>query len=161
MDQLWNKNGKQTLTEEEQTYFSFCFVRHPVERVTSAYSMLANWELTSPNKEPHQDHKSKTISEYVQKVLTNEMPVFHQCEFLPFKNGKPQIDFIGKFHNLKEDWAILQQKFDLRDLTSNNRSQGLKYTKTVADLTNEEIQALEEKYADDMEAFGFVSKLEA
>lgn len=79
-----------------------------------------------------------------------------QCNYLP---PIDQIDFIGRFDNILEDWAFLQEKFNLNDLPMKNRTKGLKNTKTASDLSQEQLELLEERYADDMKAFEFKSYL--
>lgn len=138
----------EDITEEEKSYFSFTFVRHPVDRVLSQLSMMANWEEIGVKSD------TKDSTQQLSDFIENERLIISQCDYLPPIN---QINFIGRFDRLLEDWAVLQEQFNLNDLPMKNRSKDLKNTKTAIDLSHEQLKFLEATFADDMNAFGFES----
>ena len=45
----------------------------------------------------------------------------HQINMLADKNGKLQMDFIGKFENLQEDWDYICTKLGIKNKELSNR----------------------------------------
>jgi len=101
---------KEELGEEiYNEYFKFAFVRNPWDRLVSEFYwakkntsesyMGSNQQFEDIVK----DLENGDIAKYHQRLKT-------QCSFLKNEQGKIDVDFLGRFENLKEDWIYLSDQ---------------------------------------------------
>lgn len=87
-------------------YYKFAFVRHPVDRIFSAYKFRGYAYFCSFEK----------FTERALKRLKNENWFFaNQTSFLTDDNGYINIDFIGKFENLNSDFEKICEALNIED----------------------------------------------
>jgi chondroitin 4-sulfotransferase 11 len=124
---------------ELREYFKFTFVRNPWDRFVSAYFYLKEVR-NNPNHEwPSDIWKSNvinddfdTFSEFLESRLWTRHRWFHfypQYDFIVNGHNK-DIDFIGRFENLQEDFNKVCNHIGLppRELVPTNVSKHKHYT---------------------------------
>lgn len=103
-----------------ESYFSFCFVRNPWDRVVSAFSYLSQGGSNLLDKFNSMIYLSKYQGQFERFVKgelgENDSAVFHQMHFRPQykyvcdKDGKIAVDFVGKYENLEEDFGKIHEE---------------------------------------------------
>ena len=134
-------------------YFTFSFVRNPWDKMVSQYN------YTIAKRKDLLDHigitKSASFEEYINCVSSTEIFVQwdQQYKFL-YINKKCVVDFIGRFENLQEDFNVVCNKIGIpqQQLPHKNATKHKHYTEYYDDETR---QIVAEKYAKDIEYFGY------
>ena len=149
-----------------QDYFSFAFVRNPVDRFVSAYNYLkAGGDGINDGVGQDWVQRYPDINTFVQQALTPEYiyrgPVIHFRPQYLFvcddRCGAPRVDFIGRFEQLLEDYAEVQARLeDPTPLVHTNAtpSKGLSKT-TSTELSEASKNHLVQIYATDFEWFDY------
>lgn len=145
--------------EDVSEYFKFSFVRNPYERAVSDWKFLRGGG--------NEKCRSKTFLKYLnrdgyfKRMLSNQKDrstridhTYRQYDFIYDKNGNCLIDFIGRFENLQEDFNVVCEKIGIPrlNLPHLNKSNHKHYTEYYDDETK---QIVAEKYAKDIEYFGY------
>ena len=100
-------------------YFSFAFVRHPIDRFISAYDyLMAGGDGRQDAVGQDWVQRYPDINAFCQQALTPDFihrgPVIHFRPQYLFvcddRCGAPQVDFIGRFEQLTTDYAKVQQR---------------------------------------------------
>jgi hypothetical protein len=114
------------------SYFKFAFVRNPWDRLVSAFHYLkrGGWEEDGDWFIRELGH-FKDFDEFVKGWMTKDniwkreyfRPQYH---YILERKGKLQIDFIGFFENLEEDFGYITKRLgvDRQLLKSNKGNQG-------------------------------------
>jgi hypothetical protein len=133
-------------------YFSWSFVRNPWDRLVSTYT----------NKIINKHHggigndwsKLTSFKDFILKIeksdITNvDRHIRSLHTFFP-----EDIDFIGKLENFQQDFDIICDKIGIpkQKLPHNNKTKHKHYTEYYNDETR---QIVAEKYAKDIEYFGY------
>lgn len=149
-----------------QKYFKFTFVRNPYTRLLSAYRFLKQGGFNSKDKLWAEQHLSdfNTFGEFVEGWLTDisVMDYIHfrpQCTFVCDRAFVPEVDFIGRFENIDEDFREICKRLNIsRELKKHNQSRNTnEYWRTAY---SEETRAkVYELYRKDFEIFGYSSEL--
>ncbi len=167
----WNKEHKfwmhhatmQQINElyekDVSNYFKFSFVRNPYERAISDWKFLRG----SSNKK----WRSKTFLKYLncdgyfKRMLSGKKNkstridhIYRQYDFLYDKDGKCLVDFIGKTENLQEDFNIICDKIGIQQQKLPHKKK-LNYRNYTEYYDDETMQIVTEKYAKDIEYFGY------
>lgn len=85
--------------------FTIGFVRHPKDRVEASLNTVL-----------------KTL-DHPQKVWRYTLDDPHVAPFAPLFDGF-QVDFLGRFERLQQDWRRLQELLPLEDLPHLNKARG-------------------------------------
>ena len=144
---------------ECEGYLKFSFVRNPWDRAVSAFHYMQKGGAGKQNKEDYRDFKkyfipSKSFEEFIKSNLFNII-VDTQQHFQAmtyYLDGN--LDFIGRFENLQEDFNTMCNKIGIpkQKLPHENKTNHKHYTQYYDDETR---QIVGEKYAKDVEAFGY------
>lgn len=154
------------ISKENKEYYSFTFVRNPLERLVCCYKRKIVSPLIKQNYFNNiylggRLGNCKTFDEFVNIVLTIpdkllEGHILINRDIIFDEQGKSRIDFIGKYENLHEDYKIIQDKFNLPDLlhskTPNPNWQDCYTLKTA--------KAVAKKYWKDIEMFNYQQEYE-
>jgi hypothetical protein len=145
-----------------KVYFSFTFVRNPIDRFLSGYNFLEKGGLHSKDKgtfdkyiRPHGDINNfvKYLDEKKIRKILHFIP---QYTFLCDDKGvMPQVKFIGRYENLEIDFSAITKRLglnlDLPVLNKNTKNDTV--AKSV--LNQESIEKLHNLYAQDFALFGY------
>lgn len=133
-----------------KNFFKFSFVRNPWSRKLSEYE----WNVRI-NKDTNKfdmsftDFVKSTYSPY--KAYVHSDPMYN---FIVDESGNNKMDFIGKLENLQEDFNFVCDKIGIpkQQLPHANKTKHKHYTEYYNDETR---QIVAEKYAKDIEYFGY------
>jgi len=140
-------------------YLKLAFVRNPWDRTVSAFHYMRKGGCGEHNQDDYRDFKKyfnepKSFEEFIKSNTFNAV-VDNQQHFKAmtyYLDGN--LDFIGRFENLQEDFDIVCDKIGIpqQKLPHKNKSKHKHYTEYYDDETREIVA---EKYAKDIEYFGY------
>ena len=139
--------------------FKFAFVRNPWDLQLSLY----HFNLAHPEFPAHaRAAGAGSFEAYIMGMAAKRHPVGQQRQFLVDGDGKPLVDFIGRFENLVSDFARVCDRLGLAHLSLDhiNKSQHdpwpTRYSRAMFDRVREihrpDIEYF--GYADDAVAYG-------
>ena len=163
VNKIWMQHAtasqiKNLYCQKYEDYFSFTFVRNPWCRAVSDYFWMKrhlNLEDTFKNylllkgnfdtqrlRYPHSNKKGRGDH------------IVPQSDFILNSNGEQIVDFIGRFETLQQDFDIVCDKIGIarQQLPHKNKTKHKHYTEYYDDETR---QIVAEKYAKDIEYFGY------
>ena len=139
--------------------YVFTFSRNPWDRLVSAYFYLRQGGYITKDKIDYDKYLShySTFEDMVlnwNDNLFNQLHFMEQYKWICDSNGELIPDFIGRFENLQEDFDIVCDKIGIpkQKLPHKNKSKHKHYTEYYNDETR---QIVAEKYAKDIEYFGY------
>lgn len=142
------------------TYFSFAFVRHPFSRAQSSYQYLKNGgnKTTDIELAKFINDNYCDVNEFILKHLTssrvaNSLLFKPQSSFICDEFNQVQVDFLGKFENLENDFAYVCKKLKISVHLPKANMSSLKDHSCI--LNTESKQILHKIYADDFDVFGY------
>jgi hypothetical protein len=139
--------GHEALPHKLKSYFSFCFVRNPWEKIVSQYHFNRHWFGM-------QNYK---FDEYVFAFKRGRRVSAKNPYFLPWitdEKGNVIVDFIGRYENIQEDFNTICDKIGIpqQQLPHKNKTKHKHYTEYYEDETR---QIVAQKYAKDIDYFGY------
>ncbi|MCE2788484.1 MAG: sulfotransferase family protein [Saprospiraceae bacterium] len=156
------------LTDEQESYFKFTFVRNPWSRLFSWYSMIMIEERNSifydyirknaPSFSAFLhciDIIDDTVPEPFESVVPNiKCIAFNQLDYITKPDGKLGTDFIGRFEHLGEDFKYICDKMNIpnRPLPRLKQFTQGDYRKAY---TNNDIEKVYSMYKKDIEYFKY------
>ena len=171
-DQMGNHETYREITKTVKNvddYFVFSFVRNPWARILSYYFYVTGNEI--PRKQNNQE--SNATASWAQSLKPDAIQMYTNIKkaknfkgalnFLKLKSffnyfentdGEINLDFIGKTENLQEDFNTVCDKIGIpqKQLPHKNKSKHKHYTEYYDEETK---QIVAEKYAKDIETFGY------
>jgi hypothetical protein len=160
------------ISHQTNNYFKFTFVRNPWDRCVSKYhwvvqekdvhSELYRAYMEGSFKEFlindggifNFDKKLDDKTPYLNKMRLKVAPYDNQLDWISDEDGNILTDYIGKLENAKEDFGIVCDKIGIprQRLPHKNKTKHKHYTEYYDDETK---QIVAEKYAKDIEYFGY------
>ena len=156
----------EELYQQIDQYYKFSFVRNPWDITVSMFNFL--WKQKSPwAKQWRKDHDISKLSfkEWVTHssfqaptlrcMDINKTNKGHDGDFSSWLTSeKYTVDFIGRFENLQEDFNTICDKIGIprQKLPKINKTKHKHYTEYYDEETK---QIVAEKYAKDIERFGY------
>jgi len=137
---------KQITKQQFNEYFKFAFVRNPWDRELSLYKYI----LKTPIHERYK--QCKASGSFLNFIKT---PRILQQQFnLISKQEKDQMNFIGRFENLQQDFDIVCDKIGIpvQQLPHENKTDHKHY---IEYYNNETKNIVAQRYAKDIEYFGY------
>lgn len=103
---------------EFESFFKFCFVRNPWDRLVSAFHFLKNGGMNDMDKHWFSSNliQFKNFESFVNEWVIypeNKWAYIHffpQYYYIYDDNQCPKIDFIGDFENLNSDYTFITKK---------------------------------------------------
>ena len=147
---------------KDRKYFSFAFVRNPLDRLVSCYTHkfgMRNakklfWQY---GKMIWPEMSFREFAEFVIKT-SDKISDNHFRSQHPFVivDGENVADFIGKFENFSEDWQVLSDKFGVKPLPHTNKSS----RKPWPEYYDKELaRKVAGRYAKDIELFDYSDEI--
>jgi chondroitin 4-sulfotransferase 11 len=141
-------------------YFKFSIARNPWDLMISHFMWTKRGKSGSTNLTP------RVLRDFILDIPSSIKPLkfldknskstwkCDQHSFLYSPEGEPEMDFVGRFENLQLDFNIVCDKIGIppRQLPHANKSEHKHYTEYYDD---EARQIVAEKYAKDIEYFGY------
>lgn len=139
------------------SYFKFCFVRNPYDRVLSEYYFMHRRKGIEFFNDP------TNFKRWVFSYLNKEGKKFMNCychkieqyRFVYDEDGNQIIDFIGKFENLQEDFTKLLDIIGYTGEKTLVKSQTAKFKKNENLLTYPVRERIREVYYEDFKLFNY------
>lgn len=140
-----------------ETYFKFCLVRNPYERLYSAYSFLKKGGMNNND----QAFCSTYLNEYnsfedfvenglFKKEVIDWVHFKPQSSFVLNKKGKLAVDFVGKLENIEIDFNRLKTILKKENTTLAHLNKSKKEALVLTDSCKKIIRAA---YKEDFELF--------
>jgi chondroitin 4-sulfotransferase 11 len=154
------------LDEEYHDYFKFAFVRNPWDRLVSCYfEKIDNrfrYQDLNPPGEKDRFYPRMPFAEFVEAVhaTPDETANHHfrsQHTTVCDSGGRVMADFVGRFENLREDFALVAERIGAPGLELPHRVKSrTRGERHYRDLYDEKLQGLVyERYEKDVETFGY------
>ena len=90
------------------TYFKFCFIRNPYDKIVSAWNHVNRFQI--PFKNYLALEKTVNDVEYMHMFMPQYRSMINE-------KAKEYIDYIGKFENLEDDFLIILKKLGITNFT--------------------------------------------
>jgi hypothetical protein len=151
-------------------YLKVAFVRNPWDRLVSCYSekiaaVPLNSEAKQPNLNPRGQekfHLGMPFSEFVEAVHAtpddNSNPHYRSQHMVVCDpEGRVMANFVGRFENLREDFALVAEKIGAPGLELPHRLKSRsRKSRPYTDFYDERLKRLVgERYERDIETFGY------
>lgn len=139
-------------------YYTFTFVRNPWSRILSDYFwMQRELKVVDSFKNFILQKNNFNIPELKYPHINSCGRGDHlipQSDFILNSEGEQMVNFIGKFESIQTDYNIVCHKIGIatRELPHKNKTKHKHYTEYYDDETK---QIVAEKYAKDIELFGY------
>jgi hypothetical protein len=132
--------------------FSFTFVRNPWDRFVSYFFHLTRLNYLKTKVSFNEFAISMLSQNWARDYITPTCPTSNFMA--PCSHWANDVDFIGRFENLQEDFNTVCSEIGIpqKELPHKNKTQHKHYTEYYND---EMKQIVEEKYARDIEQFGY------
>ena len=145
-----------------ESYYKFTFTRNPWDRLVSAYMFMSGGGAHEKDRKWSEANLSAypNFETFVRDGLPRkeiqEWPHFKpQVKFLKGQNGKIELDFIGRFENIREDYEVVRQRLGIaQELLHINKTKTKRepYRTYYTDQTREIASSV---YQEDIQAFGY------
>ena len=139
---------QQIIGADMSSYFSFCFVRNPYDRLYSSYKFLEKGGMNIHDQKAFAKHLSKynDFEDFVlnglnEKIINSLTHFIPQTDFICNKKDDILVDFVGKFESIDSDTIILSDKIGveikLNHLNKNTKNFYLEiYTKEMLSIVH-------------------------
>ena len=154
MDKFWTIHPHPTLLETKQflgediweSYFKFGFVRNPFDIAVSRY----HWNMKGKS------NQTTSIDGFRNWVKTGGLEQFDELHNYLCYNGKIDVDFIGLYENLQEDYDQVCDHLNLEKQQLSKMKVGFRDSKRYIDFYDDESQQIvHEFYKKDLDLFDY------
>jgi hypothetical protein len=146
---LHAKTTKEIYKEHWGEYFTFSFVRNP-------WDLMVSWYVFRQKPQKLNLDFREFLTEYeIRQKWAHWLPKsLLYTDWLLQKDGTELVDFIGRFETLQQDFNTICDKIGIprQELPHHHQTKHKHYTEYYDDETR---QLVAEKYAKDIEYFGY------
>lgn len=144
-----------------EKYFKFAFIRNPWDRAVSSYHYFkqgGNQTKKDLDFKKIIDTNFKDFNDFILNYLNSESIwknklFWPQWFFIVDENDVLQVNFLGRFENIENDFSFLAEKFFLeKKLSKANESERKNYKEYYNTATKEKIKEL---YSKDITLFNY------
>lgn len=131
-----------------QTYWKFCFVRNPFDRLVSLYFYQKHISRAAR-------HPAATQLNFEQWLLSGGSGSARRSmnEFICDESAAPIVDFVGRYETLEQDFETICNHLAIEaKLPHMNRSRHTHYSVYYTDRARQEV---ERRFARDLEIFNY------
>jgi hypothetical protein len=163
-------------TDTWDRYFTFAFVRHPIERTLSLYRYMSersrppnitvaqrlglrptpayrdrsDWPGVRAYRETH------SISEFIRHPLLDDTKSMKpQCASLCDEKGNLLVDYVGRFERLNHDFAFVEQRLGFPPLPLKRTNGSRQRRSDDYELSLEDRAYLTTRFEEDFRRFGY------
>jgi chondroitin 4-sulfotransferase 11 len=141
-------------------YYKFTFVRNPWDRLVSSYMFLQKGGMNDADArwaarylKPFASFEDFVLDGIQQPEIHSWVHFLPQSHFVCDVHGKCQMDFVGKFENLADDFAVVAAKLGCqRQLAKVNVGQRDHYRQYYSEATRAKVAQV---YTRDIACFGY------
>jgi hypothetical protein len=151
---MLQKHGKNYFNKEFKQYFRFGFVRNPWDRV------LSIWNYCLPSPLGHRVSTVRMYSSWEDFILQHNpksLRGWGTCYSYLYLKGEQMVDFVGRFEHLCRDMQTVCEQIGVpwrpQDFPHEKKPEDRKQYREY--YTPELRDCIAEKYADDIETFGY------
>lgn len=148
-------------------FFSFAFVRNPLDRLYSCYTQKIVFYGRMHNlpmlfwRYGDTFHPEMSFNEFVEAVAAIPDYIadrhFRSQHRFVYRGDKAVVDFIGHFESLRDDWETIRRRFGLPALEHHNRSPRGRYEEAY---TPELARIAARRFEKDIQLFGYAEEVE-
>ena len=162
-DAAWDYITLDQVSHLKSDYYSFAFVRNPLDRLLSCYSQ--KFKLGDPTilfwKYGKKIKPEMTFEQFAEFVISTPDSLsdrhFKSQHLFLYHNNQLVVDHVAKYEQLNSEWLILSKRFDLQDLPHHNPS----YKKPFETCYNYDLAIrVSERYAKDIRLFNYESDVQ-
>lgn len=147
---------------DRSKYFSFAFVRDPLDRAISAFYFLSNGGMGKKDRKDIEDYilnydydfNSFVRNEMTKVDVTKQIHFIPQYKWITDDNGEICVDFVGKVENIASDFQKLVRFLDFGDYELKMRNKNI-YKPSKFSLSDDSIEIIKDIYAMDYDLFGY------
>jgi len=155
---------KSLLGKKRQKYFKYAIIRNPYDRLVSCWKNKTSIKFAKNSPESiFRKATGCSFKNFIYMLIENRFkcpikeggPILDDRHLMPQVNFIPKsLDFIGRFESLQNDFDIVCDKIGIprQQLPHINKTNHKHYTEYYDDETR---QIVAEKYAKDIEYFGY------
>ncbi len=159
-----NKPLKEMPLKDKEDYFKFTFVRNPWDRAVSMFFFRQKRGWLTKKKFEDVFCEPLTFKNWAIKFplkicfsstdLCNTDGSYLQSWWMKDKTGKINMDYVGRFENLQEDFNIICAKIGMKQkkLSHQNKTKHKPYVEYYDDQTR---KIVAQKCSQDIERFGY------
>lgn len=143
-------------------YFKFTFVRNPYSRLLSAYRFLKRGGFCDVDKQWSEENLGQfnSFREFVHGWLTDESVLTYnhfrpQFMYLCDRSFEPEVDFIGHFETLDQDFKKVCQTLNISRKLKKYNEDPEKEDHWTSFYTEKERKKVYDIYRKDFELFGY------
>lgn len=128
--------------------FKFAFVRNPWDLLVSAYKYIQ----TVPSHKRHRLVTNQRFDDFIEFAIAKD--IGQQLRMIADPNGQLLVDFVGRFENLRGDFAMIAKRIHVEaELPHVNETrQTTPYQEYYSQRSKDRVQFA---YQDDIETFGY------
>jgi hypothetical protein len=148
------------LKGEQRPKFIFSFVRNPMDRLYSSYvNKIRDAKSSGAEKSIFWNHHmtlDMSFEDFIFRLL--EIPDakidrhLRSQSSIICEDGTILVDFVGRFENLRKDWKVIADEYDLPELAHANKSSK---TLSRSPYSYETATLVADRFSQDINTFGY------
>jgi len=136
-------------------YYKFAFVRNPYDRMQSWYYYRQRKELAAANHPRHHLYTGNlSFDEFILSFAKKEL-MLRQADFIAPRGGGVQVDFVGKYECLEQDFQRICAHLQLPALTLPRVRASMNMDADVNLWSSATRAVINEYFAEDFTLFGY------